>query len=702
MILQPLDITQAQNYAKDLSEIRNPDTARQFLLSLQKVAPPFLEWANASLGYFSEKGEKIYTTGAECLCHIIENKQDNPHQHVEQKISYENNCLGTFVLCCPADLANAEKYLHHIANSIIDELIHLEDESALLAELGMSWESLQAIYDLSTDLNSFHNPQKLLEKITERVEAVGNETCAVLWLRDEENLKPAASTKNIKIAARPKDHGIVGEVFTKQRSVICNNISGTTGISEKESELKNAARFAIFPLATRIKNYGVLEVWQEQSNGIVFDSRTTRFLDTLALQAAMVIEIESLHRESIENEKLQQEIEIGSKIQQILLTGNPPDSISGVKIAALTIPSRKIDGDFYDFTEYDENCFDLMLGDVMGKGIPAALVGAATKNCFFRAIGQLQSAERTLRPAPEKIVGWVNNEVTAKLMRFESFVTACYARFDLEKRLLTFVDCGHTKTIFYNHRTRTISTLEGDNMPLGFSEREIFKEQTVRVETGDVLFFFSDGITETRNADGEFFGDERLARYVFENAAEEPKEIISRLLETLQKFSGKTNFGDDLTCVAVRIEENLRIDSEGKIRLAIDSDLRELERTRQFVRKACQLLSGEPATADFTELFELAVNETITNVIRHAHQNKAGDEIELFAENSDEGLQITVGYNGENFDPKTAAAPVFDGSCEGGFGLFIISNCVDRVVYTHDSNNQNTICLTKKIKTKRK
>ncbi|HVE56042.1 MAG TPA: SpoIIE family protein phosphatase [Pyrinomonadaceae bacterium] len=696
MILQPLNTTQEQNCFEELPGSRNPETARQFLFSLQKVAPPFLEWANASLGYFSEKNEIIYVTGAECLCHIIENRKNNPHQHVEQEILYENNCLGTVVLCCPADFANAGKYLHLIISGITGELIHLEDESALLAELGMSWESLQAIYDLNADLNSFHNPQKLLEKITERVEAVGNETCAVLWLRDEENLKPAASTNNRDLAPRAKDYGIIGEVFTKQRLVVCNNISGATGIAENETELKNAVHFAVFPVATRIKNYGVLEVWQEDRNSPVFDSRTTRLLDTLALQAAMVIETESLHRESIENEKLQQEIEIGSKIQQILLTGNPPDAIRGVKIAALTIPSRQIDGDFYDFIEHGENCFDLIIGDVMGKGIPAALVGAATKNCFFRAVGQLQSTERALRPAPEKIVGWVNNEMTAKLMQFESFVTSCYTRFDLEKRLVTFVDCGHTKTIFYNHRARKISALEGDNMPLGFSEREIFKEQIVSVETGDVLFFFSDGITETRSADGEFFGDERLAAYVFENAAQEPREIISGLLEMLQNFSGETNFGDDLTCVAVRIEENLRVDSEGKIRLAIDRDLRELERVRQFVRKACQLLSGKPATADFTELFELAVNETITNVIRHAHQNKAGDEIQLFAENSDEGLQITVGYNGENFDPKTAAAPVFDGSREGGFGLYIISNCVDRVVYTHDSNNQNTICLTKK------
>lgn len=670
------------------------ETERTFSLALQKIAVPLLGWSAFSLEYFSPSGELISRVGIGCKCDKAKN---SPNQHIEREISFERVNLGTINLCCCSSFANADQYLRQLIEDVSAELNRQADEAAMFTELGMSWESLQAVYDLTADLSAHHNPQTLLEKIIERATSIGEDTCAVLWIEDAENLNPVTSTNIIGMEPRAKNYGLIGKVFTEKSSVICDDAATLKIIAGEEIELLNAVRVAAFPIATQIKNYGVLAVWQK-NKVTVFDSRTTRLLDTLALQAAMVIETECLHRESIKSEKLQQEIEIGSNIQQILLNGNLPTGIRGVKISAITIPSKQIDGDFYDFIEYGDDCFDLIIGDVMGKGIPAALVGAATKNYFLRAIGQLQSVENDSRPAPEKIVGWVNGEVTAKLAQFESFVTACYARFDLEKNLLTFVDCGHTKTIFYNRRARKLSILEGDNVPLGFSEREIFNEQTIGFEPGDVLFFFSDGITEARNAGGEFYGDERLAEFISRNASQDPKKLISDLLETLQKFSGEKNFRDDLTCVAVQIEESPPVDSHWKIQLTLDSDLRVLADARQFVREAAQILFGGAVSDEFIEQFEIAITEAVTNIIRHAYQNQKGNRIDLIAENCGEELQISLVYTGEEFDPKTAAPPAFDGSCEGGFGLFIISNCVDEVVYSHDFGNRSTICLKKKRK----
>lgn len=269
-----------------------------------------------------------------------------------------------------------------------------------------------------------------------------------------------------------------------------------------------------------------------------------------------VIEKDRFDRGLLQNERLEQEVEIGAKIQEILLKGDPPAGLKGVSLAVSSVSSQKIDGDFYDFFEHAEDCFDLLIGDVMGKGIPAALVGAATKNSFLRALGQLQADEQKFRPSAEKIVARVNREVTHKLMRLESFVTACYARFDLTNRELTFVDCGHTKTIHYRPQTGKTEILEGDNMPLGFSEGEIFTEKTVRFETGDILFFFSDGATETRNSKGELFGEQRLAEFIRHNALLEPAQLNARLLETLKEFAQAKTLDDDLTCIVARIDRH--------------------------------------------------------------------------------------------------------------------------------------------------
>lgn len=669
---------------------------QQFSGFLQKFAALNLKWVKASLNYYSAKGKLIDKLGAGCQCSDeFGSAPKKRNQHLEQEVFYSGIGLGKLILCCPRSL-NAKEYLSQLLSFVFNELNRQEDEAALLAELGTSWESLQAVYDLNADLNTFHNLQKLLQKITERVTvAIGKETKAVLWLNNDEYLSPVAATNITGLKPRPKTYGFIGEVFTKKQSVICNDILDDHLLTENDLELQNAFRYAVLPVATRINIYGVLAVWQEKDNNI-FDSHTTRLLATMAMQAAMVIETDRLHTESIQNEKLQQEIEIGSNIQQILLTENPPESIRGIKIFALTIPSKQIDGDFYDFIEHGDDCVDLIIGDVMGKGIPAALIGAATKSCFLRSVAQLQSFEKTLRPTPEKIVSWVNSEMTAKLIQFESFVTACYARFDLKKKYLTFVDCGHTKSILYNYRTQQTSFLEGDNMPLGFSEREIFIERKLKLNVGDILFFFSDGITETRSQEGEMFGDERLSAFIGGNAGLEPKRLISSLLKILREFSGENNFQDDLTCVAVRIDEILTTEADGTIHLKIDNSLCELQRVRHFVRTVAKMLFKKAVSETSIEQFELAVNEVVTNIIRHAFQGKSDHQIELVAGKSIDELQISLIYGGEQFDPQNVPPPSFDGSRDGGFGLFIISNCVDRVIYSHDSA-KHTISLTKKI-----
>lgn len=698
MDLQLLNSVQPPTFAGNFPTAERLAAEQSFLYFLQKHTAPLLDWSGFSLGYFSKHNELICIVGASCDCEEMKNSQnENLKRHYEKQVLFGGENLGTVILCCPFEFSGGDYYLRLITEYSVEEMSRIEDETALLSELGMSWESLQAIYDLTADLSAFQNPQKLLEKITERATSIGDETRAVLWLENGESLVPITSANILGLDLRRKNFGLIGEAFTQKRSIICDNVAKIKFIAKSERELQNAVRLAVFPIATPLKNYGVLAVWQDNENSI-FDSRTTRLLDTLALQAAMIIETERLHRESIANEKLQQEIEIGSNIQQILLNGNLPDEVRGVKISAITIPSKQIDGDFYDFIEYGEDCFDLLVGDVMGKGIPAALVGAATKNYFLRAVSQMQSFEQHLPPSPEEIVGWVNSEVTAKLMQFESFVTACYARFDLVKNVLTFVDCGHTKTLLYSRRDNEMKILEGDNMPLGFSEREIFKEQTVRVEPGDFVFFFSDGITETRGKNGEFYGDARLSNFIYRNSSQEPKKMIADLLKELQEFSGEKNFNDDLTCVAVRVETVSEIESKWKVQLMIDSDLRVLSRARQFVRKVVQLLFIDEVKAERIEEFELAINEAVTNIILHAYQNKKGNQIDIIAENCGDELKISLIYVGESFDPNSVSPPSFDGSRDGGFGMFIISSCVDKVEYLQDSNNRNIICLTKKLR----
>lgn len=394
----------------------------------------------------------------------------------------------------------------------------------------------------------------------------------------------------------------------------------------------------------------------------------------------------------------EQEVEIGFKIQQTLLLDQPPRDVPGVRVAALTIPSQRIDGDFYDFFKHRDDCLDVIVGDVMGKGIPAALLGAATKSHFLQALSRLLSlsAPGTL-PEPKDIVTLAHSEVARQLIELESFVTVCYARFDLEKRTVDFVDCGHTATIHFRAKTGTCAMLQGPNLPLGVRECEIHEQIHVALDWGDVLLFYSDGLTETRNGAGELFGIERLAECVRINGRLEPEELIDRIREAAVAFSNSESFGDDLTCVAVRIEDRERPAFCAEI--VISSNLKELARARAFVREACRNLPGPPIDENSLSQLELAITEALSNIMRHAYRGRTDQEIQVGVEAFADRVVLRLHHLGETFDPSAVAAPAFDGTQDGGFGMYIIEQSVDNVAYYRDERGRNCISMVKNRQT---
>ena len=250
------------------------------------------------------------------------------------------------------------------------------------------------------------------------------------------------------------------------------------------------------------------------------------------------------------------DVVLGSKIQHTLLWGEVPKDLDGVQISALTLASQNVDGDFYDFVRYDNLHWDMLIGDVMGKGVPAALLGAGTKNEFFRTAGQVsyQCSAGEL-PDVAKIVNTVHSQICGKLIELARFVTTCYVRFDLEKMRVELVDCGHTKTIHYRHSTGSCDLLKGENSPLGFDPEEVYCKVTTDLGDGDLLFFYSDGVTEAANAGGDMYGVERLSRFIEANFDLEPEMLTRRIHQKVVDFSAGGEIFDDLTCVTVKIRQ---------------------------------------------------------------------------------------------------------------------------------------------------
>jgi sigma-B regulation protein RsbU (phosphoserine phosphatase) len=248
------------------------------------------------------------------------------------------------------------------------------------------------------------------------------------------------------------------------------------------------------------------------------------------------------------------EIKIAADIQESLLFGDVPDAVEGLSIARLMLASQEVDGDFVNFFKPNDVCLDLVMGDVMGKGVPAALLGVATINRFFQAFYQLGVVEAPGQlPEPAMIVTFVRDHMAAHLEAMDAFITLCYARFNLKTRQVQYVSCGHAPYIHLDTSSHTFDWLEGDNMPLGFPDPLSIVQRDVPFKATDLFFFYSDGLTEARNPTGDLFGDQRLQTLIAANATRDSQAIIQAVQASVTAFVGHSTMRDDVTCVAVRI-----------------------------------------------------------------------------------------------------------------------------------------------------
>ncbi|MDX2036729.1 MAG: SpoIIE family protein phosphatase [Isosphaeraceae bacterium] len=422
-----------------------------------------------------------------------------------------------------------------------------------------------------------------------------------------------------------------------------------------------------------------------------------RHAQSLATQAVMALEGDRLSQAALQHELVQEEMEIGSEMQRILLLGDKPSALGFAQVASLAIPSQKLGGDFLEFFHLSGMHLDILIGDVMGKGLRASLVGAAITRQFHRTLCSLVTADPNCHAAPETIVSSVHEGVARRLAEFDSFVTLDYARVDAFRGRLDYVDCGHPPILHFRKALGRCDALYGKNVPLGFSDLEVYEQVSVPYEDGDVFVFYSDGVTELRNAAGELFGMERLIALIESTAAEaSPDSLTKSIRRALMDFAGGEQTDDDLTLVVVRMSRVPVPESSGLAKtIEIPSDLEQLEACRSFIRSICMQRGRQILDEDAIGLLELAVTEVASNIMIHGQAGFDDPRIRLEGEVFDDSVLVRFDYAGRSFDPTATRPPDFDGSRESGFGVYLTSQCVDQVNYNCKGDGANFIVMIK-------
>ncbi|RMF46591.1 MAG: GAF domain-containing protein [Deltaproteobacteria bacterium] len=416
-----------------------------------------------------------------------------------------------------------------------------------------SREQLSVLYEAARVVASGAPLQTIFDNILELLIQQFKFDLVVIRLLDQDSMtltvrsQKGMSSEHFGHSARKLTmETTIGEVFLTNQAIVVNDTDElkdkpqTSQIVHREGILS----FAHAPITMEGEPIGVLSAFSKSVRGI-FTEEFVELFTSLASQVGVAWRNNQQTRDLIAAREQQKEMEIAKTIQLSLLPQATP-RIEGISLAGLCVPAREVGGDYYDYLERADGNLDLVVADVSGHNVGSALIMAETRT-FIRA-------RASKLDAPDQVLDALNRFFYDDLTQAELFITLVYIRFQPETGNLVYASAGHNPPLVYRHASGTIDRLDAEGLILGVRPEVTFDCCRDRLEPGDVLLMFTDGLTEAENRAGEFFGEERLVQMLIDNRHLQPQELIETLLQQLRLFTGSQNFRDDISLVVMKRE----------------------------------------------------------------------------------------------------------------------------------------------------
>jgi sigma-B regulation protein RsbU (phosphoserine phosphatase) len=433
-----------------------------------------------------------------------------------------------------------------------------------------------------------------------------------------------------------------------------------------------------------------LGVWLEGVRTLVFPKWLDPFwvVGTVAVVGALIVGMNLLLRRQVRlrtralraslaaQAKIASELRIAREIQMSFIPHTYPP-LAGWEIHGELRPAREVGGDFYDCFLLDDGRLYFVLGDVSDKGVPAALFMAVTKT--------LLGASAAAGDSPAAILDRVNRRTTAA-NDGGMFVTAFCGILDPDSGRVVYTNAGHNPPLV--RRTGgAVDVLESGRAPaLGIVDDASYGIHDVLLGPGDVLFMYTDGVTEARNGEGAFFTEERLRAALDGGGTADARELAATVLGRVTTFAGDAPQADDIAVLVIRRSE---------VVLRLRSRPHETER---LAAEVARLGREHALPADVVADLRLAMEEAVTNAIRHGYGDGAHGEVRVSFHVTRDAITATVEDDAPAFDPRTLPDPplTVEARGEAGLGVYLIRKLMDEVDYRRDGA-RNVLTLTKRI-----
>jgi sigma-B regulation protein RsbU (phosphoserine phosphatase) len=401
--------------------------------------------------------------------------------------------------------------LLQVFDSAHKSFINQKNEKKLIFELNEKVLQLNNLIDTGIELSKYENQTILFELALGRIVILTNASSALINISDIDN---NSVEKQITFPQNISPENVLSSLHKSEAVFNFNNKSYRLVISEKETRKGTTS----------------------------FNDLDEMLLQAVARQVRASLENEYLLGQSIVKERIEKELNLAAAIQQKIIPERLP-KIDGYQLAGINIPSREVGGDYYDCFDLGEGKYALIMADVAGKGISAALL-VSTLNAALHAYLEFNLP---LTDLADKL-----NKLIYKASPPDKYITFFIAVLDSKTGELDILNAGHNPALLLR-KDGTLEQIEAGGIGLGMLDLGIpYSGQTLTIESGDKLFLFTDGIPEAMNLNEEEYSDQRMTSFFKENSERPVDEFIKLIVEDVKIYAGEAEQSDDITSMILK------------------------------------------------------------------------------------------------------------------------------------------------------
>jgi sigma-B regulation protein RsbU (phosphoserine phosphatase) len=400
--------------------------------------------------------------------------------------------------------------------------------------------------------------------------------------------------------------------------------------------------------------------------------------------------VRELKETTAAKERIESELKIARDIQMSMVpkTFPPFPNRPEFDLYAILVPAREVGGDFYDFFFIDYNHLCFAIGDVSGKGIPAALFMAVTRTLFRTTANKVSS--------PDKILSLLNHEI-CRGNDSCMFVTVFCAVLDIRTGEVEYSNGGHNLPYLISHNATSPLKNTG-GMALGFKQDVTYRAEKIVLRAGDGLFLYTDGVTEAMDDGGNQFSEPRLEAFLHQVNGSSATEIIHRAVDQVKHHSAGAPQSDDITVLTLKYLLNREEMLSSAIVVELKNSLSEIER---LTRIADDFGRRHHIDAEALHHLKVALDEILTNIISYGYADDGEHSIITRLSLEQGQLTVQVEDDGKPFNPLDVPEPDTNQSLEerpiGGLGIYLMRKLMDEVEYRRQ-NDKNILVIKLKMK----